>query len=79
MEKLRVDFVSLVLPEVLKDPGAYYITHKNAKRVSTTLTKLLHATVLPPKLPVIRKRRKILRNLPGKNNKKTRANMFNIK
>lgn len=41
-----------VLPEVLKDPGAYYITQQNMNRISKTLTTLLHKTVQIPKIPI---------------------------
>lgn len=52
-----------VLPEVLKDPGAYYITQHNQKRVSNTLSSLLHATIKKPALPANAKRRTSLRKI----------------
>jgi hypothetical protein len=68
MAKHHADFVTLVLPEVLKDPSAYYITQQNATRISKTLTALLSTTITKPILP-----RKITRKLKVKLLKKSQV------
>lgn len=52
MVKHLAAYVALVLPEVLKDPGAYYVTQQNMNRISKTLTILLHKTTQVPKIPI---------------------------
>ena len=48
----------MVLPEVLKDPGAYYVTQQNMNRISKTLETLLHKTTQIPQIPINKRLKK---------------------
>ena len=67
-----------VLPEVLKDPGAYYVTQQNMNRISKTLVTLLHNTIQVPKVP-INKRFNYRKKINVKNKYIKNKNKYNKK
>ena len=78
MVKRHVGYVPLVLPEVLKDPGAYYVTQQNMNRISKTLVTLLHNTIQVPKVP-INKRFNYRKKINVKNKYIKNKNKYNKK